>query len=366
MHAFLRRTKVLTLTAIGYALTCHSNAFAASAPTVGDLQKGYDGRGSLCQGQTIEKRYDEDHFTYTFTQTSARATLQISGMNGKALLIIVPDSFRGIALKSTHVTIGDSTAIVCMLAAGNYVDNYIDINATTQWSSVFIERTNSPRPGYINLRGEKASNTNVAVSGPASNARVQLDTGSGQNNIFGPHAVEDDPTWKAGIYVFGGPGDDYIRGTPGPDVIHGGGGNDVIEGLGGSSEVYGIDEIYGDAGNDLIMLGEWTFANGMIIWRTANGAESGALPISVVPAYDNGYVNGGEGDDIIWGSSGNDTLEGGNGHDYLFGMDGRDSLYGNHGDDWVFGMGGTEKKISGGGGTDHTFNNDDSTDGGIN
>lgn len=48
-------------------------------------------------------------------------------------------------------------------------------------------------------------------------------------------------------------------------------------------------------------------------------------------------INGGDGNDFLYGGSRNDTLNGGAGHDYLFGMAGNDTLNGDAGDDWLFG-----------------------------
>ncbi len=53
-------------------------------------------------------------------------------------------------------------------------------------------------------------------------------------------------------------------------------------------------------------------------------------------------TNGGEGDDVLIGRTGFDTMYGNNGNDILFGDDARDHLYGGRGDDVLIGGGGTD------------------------
>jgi uncharacterized protein len=48
-------------------------------------------------------------------------------------------------------------------------------------------------------------------------------------------------------------------------------------------------------------------------------------------------INGGNGDDVLYGNRGNDTLIGGNGNDVLWGGAGADSLNGGHGNDVLIG-----------------------------
>ncbi|WP_371113328.1 hypothetical protein [Nocardioides sp. YR527] len=82
-------------------------------------------------------------------------------------------------------------------------------------------------------------------------------------------------------------GDDVIVGTTGVDVIHALGGHDVICGLGGGSGVgTSLDQVYGEAGDDLII----------------GGAGSD-------------YMRGGDGNDVFRGSGGNDYYFPGMGDD---------------------------------------------------
>jgi hypothetical protein len=63
------------------------------------------------------------------------------------------------------------------------------------------------------------------------------------------------------------------------------------------------------------------------------------------------FVNGGNGDDVIWGTDGADLLLGGDGDDEIRGFGANDWLYGMYGDDEIFGGDGNDS-LSGGYGHD--------------
>jgi Ca2+-binding RTX toxin-like protein len=63
-------------------------------------------------------------------------------------------------------------------------------------------------------------------------------------------------------------------------------------------------------------------------------------------------VQGGWGNDWLWGSDYNDTLQGGWGNDYLFGGDGSDLLEGGKGNDYMDGQGDSGDVCLGGRGFD--------------
>ncbi|MDB5455013.1 MAG: hypothetical protein JWP92_598 [Caulobacter sp.] len=62
------------------------------------------------------------------------------------------------------------------------------------------------------------------------------------------------------LVLTGGPGADVLIGGPGGDVIHGGGGDDYIDGAGAKAGE--TDQLYGDAGDDKIVMGERVVATG--------------------------------------------------------------------------------------------------------
>ena len=58
-------------------------------------------------------------------------------------------------------------------------------------------------------------------------------------------------------------------------------------------------------------------------------------------------INGGSGDDLLYGNEGQDTLNGDDGNDSIYGGKDSDILNGGAGDDWLFGDGGQDTLIGG-------------------
>jgi Ca2+-binding RTX toxin-like protein len=89
----------------------------------------------------------------------------------------------------------------------------------------------------------------------------------------------------------------------------------------------GNDYLYGGGGNDIINAGsgdDWGFGGG-----------------------GNDTLNGSSGDDILLGGDGDDILYGGNGNDALLGGAGNDILYGQGGNDWLDGGAGDDILVGG-------------------
>ena len=110
-------------------------------------------------------------------------------------------------------------------------------------------------------------------------------------------------------------------------------GTDVADTLNGGA---GNDNVYGEAGNDALLGG----------------------------AGDD-YVSGGDGDDQLWGEAGNDGLDGGAGSDLVYGEGGNDTIAGGAGSDIVLGGEGHDQ-IRGDAGDDRIWGEDgnDTVDGG--
>ncbi|MDQ8699757.1 S8 family serine peptidase, partial [Hyphomicrobium sp. LHD-15] len=164
----------------------------------------------------------------------------------------------------------------------------------------------------------------------------------GDTTIFGTDANDDIRTKDGDDQIFGmdgidtivaGAGNDYIDGGGDVDLIMAGDGNDIVVG-GGSPERYG-DTIYGEDGND-ILTGSEQPDNGS--WRYL-GARGDV-------------IFGGDGDDKIFGLSGDDILDGGDGNDIIYGGTGADTITGGAGDDRLYGGSGLGNIISGGAGVD--------------
>ena len=142
-----------------------------------------------------------------------------------------------------------------------------------------------------------------------------------------------------GNLIDGGSGDDFIAAGTGADTVHGGADKDWI---------YGMDKddvLFGDGENDLIY-GDGNMPDGIsIVW---------ALPEN----HGNDIIDGGEGDDSLYGQGKDDIIFGGIGNDTIWGDDDEANLpVANHGKDFLFGGAGKDQLVGGGG--------DDYLEGGI-
>jgi Ca2+-binding RTX toxin-like protein len=192
----------------------------------------------------------------------------------------------------------------------------------------------------------------VTISGTGTiygteNADVILDLGR-ESTIYG-YGGED--------WICAGQNDDPINGSK--DIVKGGAGDDHI--FGGS----GKDELYGEAGNDEIV-------GGADSDRIFGGGGNDKISAGTGPYSD--YVEGGEGDDYIYGydlalvnstgydaNDGGDELYGNGGKDYIYGdcsdlrcAGNTDNIYGGKGNDTLYGGPGNDK-IIGGVDTDKVF-----------
>lgn len=132
---------------------------------------------------------------------------------------------------------------------------------------------------------------------------------------------------------------DLIQGDPAgflpgaANLIDAGGGNDTVYGG------YGTDTLRGGDGDDLIR------GSGV-----PAGPGAGGEVMALQDQADR--IEGGAGNDILFGDGGNDTLLGGVGNDLLVGGAGDDRLQGGEGMDTLRGGIGADR-LSGGAGADH-------------
>ena len=133
-------------------------------------------------------------------------------------------------------------------------------------------------------------------------------------------------------------GFENLSGSAGDDQLEGDNGVNILAGDTGK------DQLVGDGGDDVL------YGDGRISVDTHGTGTSGPITIfaDVGVAFAPDAVDG---DDTLFGGTGNDILWGGGGHDYLRGDAGNDALHGGEGDDYLRGGAGNDV-IDGGAGWD--------------
>ena len=204
-------------------------------------------------------------------------------------------------------------------------------------------------------------------------------------SLAGPSVIS--PVLNLGLYIggtdlndslFGTAYADEIHGRFGDDLLSGGGGDDLLFGEQGNDSLFGgvgNDRLDGGTGNDTMVggAGADAFVGGGGIDTVSYASASTAVSIHVGGT---GAIGDAQGDtfsdiDKIVGSGHSDTLvaddsgiaiDGGAGNDDIWGGTGLDVLVGGTGDDWIEGGRGLDV-LTGGTGNDHfVFNWGDGPD----
>ncbi|MBI3726912.1 MAG: putative Ig domain-containing protein [Burkholderiales bacterium] len=195
----------------------------------------------------------------------------------------------------------------------------------------------------------------IYTSGKDDYSVISLDTISTNDGVHEIHdmpgLLSDPDVIDVGSISDGGAGNDKILASLGNDTVSGGTGDDYIWGRGGA------DILNGDDGKDYIW-GDSSPANyiqlldgsKMDVWKVKSSLHAADL------------IDGGKGNDILFGQGGADTVLGGEGDDDIYGDDvydnltplsvhGNDSLDGGDGNDTLTG-GGRDDRLDGGKGDD--------------
>ena len=215
----------------------------------------------------------------------------------------------------------------------------------------------------------------------------QIDGGAGQDTIDAtglPYGILILGQGGSDILI-GGTGNDWILGGDGNDRLVGGVGNDRLLGGQGSDTLIGwtgADVLDGGDGSDLYMVdaldriddtGSFGFDRAQVFettgvaldlsgWRgveRVNGfsgddtldASGASTALSLLGENGDDLLRGGTGNDTLIGGQGDDRLEGGAGNDWLSGVDGDDTLLGGEGNDTLIGWFGADV-MDGGNGSD--------------
>ncbi len=240
-----------------------------------------------------------------------------------------------------------SDGVILSLIPGSWLDVGTSVNlfqsgvaVETITATVFIPPEVTIENAFGDLGNDEIIGNDVANF---------LAGGDGDDTIYGG---------MGGDSIFAGPGDagdDVFAGGDGDDVAGGGAGNDLVIGDGVTSAnlvaslalvtadvASGNDQLFGGAGNDTIIGGGWSDLDGD--GQFDAGEERIAVGADTIFA--------GVGDDLIFGSAGGDTLGGGTGNDTMIGGAGNDTFFGGQGDGAATGL---NDSVEGGEGDDVMF-----------
>jgi Ca2+-binding RTX toxin-like protein len=151
--------------------------------------------------------------------------------------------------------------------------------------------------------------------------------------------------------VLGYGANDLLSGNQGNDLLLGNQGNDTIDGGTGANTVYGgqgNDSVGGQEGSELLFGNEGG--------DSVAGGEGGNTIVGGQDSADAAdSITSGNGNDVIWGSGGNDTITAGDGLNLIFGGFGNDTIATGAGNDTIWGNEGNDTMAAGGGADRYVF-----------
>ena len=266
----------------------------------------------------------------------------------------------GDTISNTKTILG----IVDLGSGANMLTNSGTIGASVLGGALVDKVTNSGTiSGDVILGGDNDVFTNFAKAGTKTisgtvTGIVALGTG---NDVFtgGAKSATVKDGDGADKYTFGAGSDTYMAtgalpGNDGNDTVTGGTGIDLYSAsLATSAVSINLDTV------DHTSIGMFPFT---LTKNTAIGVDvAGVANKDTITTFEN--AEGGDGDDVIFGSGLANTLLGNGGGDQLFGFGGNDIINGRTGTDFI--IGGTGADTLTGGGDADTFIFDSKTDSGI-
>ncbi len=320
------------------------------------------------------------------------------GFTGVATISYTIEDEGGLSDSAIHeITVGEDDRVRDGIVDGTDGDDLIDLDYAGDPDGDFIDNEDALIPGQEPnddiVRAGDGDDTVRAGEGDDS-----VTGGEGDDSIFGedgsdtvdggegddfidtsgpdlapddgyPFAASDGLGFDGDVdpendrdSVNGGAGNDTIRtgddrdtitGGDGDDVIDGGIDDDDIQGNDGNDRIVGgegDDTLLGGAGDDTIYAGNDPDGVGDLLDITDE--DTGGFSPDRNPDNGRDFVQGGAGNDLIFGADDDDTLEGGSGNDTIDGQIDDDLIRGGAGDDSLLGGQGNDS-IDGGTGDDY-------------
>ena len=272
----------------------------------------------------VDDQFDNDNFILAPNSGCTDAT---DGDENKIICDLTPDDPEGDSAN------GGYTATLFNLGdRGDSINNSVDLPTTLNGGDgddglFFYPGSDDGAPGTLN--------------GDAGNDDIQ--SGEGAQTINGGSG--NDAGFDCNWFFCGprpldaGDGDDTINGGDGNDAIADSRGDEFMGMFGsGDGDPNGNDKLNGDAGNDLVCDGQGDEtitggADGDQVGRAGGGGGGIGCSGSSSPGRGTNTIDGGTGDDLVYGGTDADLLRGGEGDDDLYGSPGNDRAEGGAGDD---------------------------------
>ena len=367
----------LTITAVIISGALGTVAFDPSAQFL-----SYSASGAALDALAAEMTAVET-ITYTIADAAGASatgvvTITVMGVNDAPVLAnVLADrtatqftafSYTVPAGTFTDVDTGDVLTYTATLASGAALPAWIAFNPSTRtFSGAPVD------PGITALRVIATDSGNLRAIGEFNLSVARSTVGA---TLVGT---------SGGDKLIGGEGDDTLDGRGNADWLVGNSGNDTFQyfpdrvwagfvarndgspgnpGTGKSTSISGknrsydvfeggagMDVIVATAGNDVLFLDDsYTATYGGVrvprisgIERIDAGGGNDVVDLtSGTYAYGNITLDGGDGNDVLWTSAGDDALLGGSGNDDLYGGAGRDVVMGGSGNDTLDGSRGND------------------------
>jgi Ca2+-binding RTX toxin-like protein len=340
------------------AVTCNNATPTNISIDVGDADDVFD---VDVAGFSIPVALDADagNDSGSVDVVTANATsplVQVVGSDGDDALTVTGTRSGGTLPNNSVLTFGDNDDDVITgngAMSGGFGDDTFVPNAGT--SEIITGGPGSDDTVDYSSHSSDLSITldDIQNDGPVGTATPDnVDSDGDVENVIagsGDDSVSVLPATVQSNEFSGGPGDDSLASGPADDVLDGGLGDDVING-GTGNEAVGDEVTYAKRSEPVTV---------SLSGSTGNNGQAGEN--DAISQVEN--ARGGNGDDLLGGSSGinrlfgnlgDDAIEGQTGTDNLFGGAGDDSLNGGDGNDIVDGGAG-EDVVDGGGLDDFVF-----------